>query len=277
MDETNYCAHAIEDAANVLRNVKRLYGDKWVAPYKAIYAKLKGAVKFRLPDNGITLGLDPDSRLASLREFHRLPYPCVALEFRMDGVLEPGTGLCPERILLCWETGDESWPIQAQCLFRSGGKWVPYPAWVELAAGSDDMRVSPNIPPAAIGTSIEEFRMSVARDVGGDLIPLSEFLSAISCSNVEMVDSKPTEASNKKRAMRGKTPFFTYKTLVLKSNATARDTGHAGSHASPRVHLRRGHIRRLPDKRVWVNACVVGDKSLGMVVKDYRVAAEVAP
>lgn len=32
------------------------------------------------------------------------------------------------------------------------------------------------------------------------------------------------------------------------------------SHSGPGVHLRRGHIRRLKTKNVWVNACVVGNK-----------------
>jgi hypothetical protein len=44
-----------------------------------------------------------------------------------------------------------------------------------------------------------------------------------------------------------------------------------GTHASPRVHLRRGHIRRLPGKNIWVNATIVGNSDLGVVIKDYSV------
>lgn len=271
MQETNYSAHAIEDSPAILKNVRKLCGDKWVSPYAAIYAKLKGAIKFRLPDNGVTLGLDPDSRAESLREFNRLPYPCIALEFTMTGSLGSGDASCPERVLLCWETGDAKWPISVQCFVRSGGKWTPYPALAELSPDSADLRITPNVPPEAIGYGIDEFRDGVIKDINHDLIPLSEFLAAVSCSNVEYQDCAPPEALNKKRRMRGRVPFFTYKTLVLKTASVVGMAGAGGTHAGPRVHLRRGHIRRLPDKRVWVNACVVGDKSKGMVVKDYAI------
>jgi hypothetical protein len=48
--------------------------------------------------------------------------------------------------------------------------------------------------------------------------------------------------------------------------------GVGGTHASPRIHLRRGHIRHLPRKNVWVNATVVGRRT-GVVMKDYSVKA----
>ena len=45
-----------------------------------------------------------------------------------------------------------------------------------------------------------------------------------------------------------------------------------GTHASPRTHLRRGHIRRLRwGPKVWVNSCVVNPGAIGGVNKDYAV------
>ena len=90
-------------------------------------------------------------------------------------------------------------------------------------------------------------------------------------------DIAAIEQQGKKREAKGKVPFFTYKVLTLKPSKRSSGEGLGGTHASPRVHLRRGHIRRLPDKRIWVNGCVVGDKSKGMVVKDYAVPAIIAP
>lgn len=50
-----------------------------------------------------------------------------------------------------------------------------------------------------------------------------------------------------------------------------------GSHASPRWHVRRGHWRQLADgRRVFVQACEVGDPARGGVVKDYLVGATAA-
>lgn len=94
----------------------------------------------------------------------------------------------------------------------------------------------------------------------------------LGCSNVETEDNPAPAALNKKRAKAGKYPVLEYKTLVLKIDAP-RTSGQAsgGTHASPRVHLRRGHVRRLESgRRVWVQACVVGSTH-GMVLKDYRI------
>lgn len=98
-----------------------------------------------------------------------------------------------------------------------------------------------------------------------------EFCCALSCSNVDFKDTvQPPQQLNRARAKKGLTEFFSYHVLTV-GGGSHGSSGGGGTHASPRVHLRRGHIRRLPDKRVWVNACVVGDKSRGMVVKDYAV------
>lgn len=94
----------------------------------------------------------------------------------------------------------------------------------------------------------------------------------LGCSNVETADNPAPAALNKKRAKAGKFPVLEYKTLVLKLDSL-RTGGQAGggTHASPRVHLRRGHVRRLESgRRVWVQACVVGSTH-GMVLKDYKI------
>ena len=69
---------------------------------------------------------------------------------------------------------------------------------------------------------------------------------------------------------KGKLAFLEFKILTIDGNADHSAPGAArSSHISPRVYLRRGHIRRLKTKNVWVNSCVVGDKSKGIVQKDY--------
>ena len=96
----------------------------------------------------------------------------------------------------------------------------------------------------------------------------------IGCSNVEMVKNQPPEALNKKRARTGKLPILEYKTLALKVTAPSQQQNQlGGTHASPRLHLRRGHVRRLQSgRRVWVQPCVVGSPH-GAIVKDYRITA----
>lgn len=94
----------------------------------------------------------------------------------------------------------------------------------------------------------------------------------LGCSNVQTEDHAAPAALNKKRAKAGKFPLLEYKTLVITpgaAGATGRPAG--GTHASPRVHLRRGHVRRIEDgRRVWVQACIVGSAQ-GIILKDYKV------
>lgn len=99
------------------------------------------------------------------------------------------------------------------------------------------------------------------------------FLSAINCTNIRRVEHKPDEKLQKARTKRGKQPLFSYWTLELEMERTESVSGLGGSHASPRVHIRRGHARRLVSgKYTWVQACVVGNKKAGMIHKDYALA-----
>jgi hypothetical protein len=95
--------------------------------------------------------------------------------------------------------------------------------------------------------------------------------AVLNCANVETVDVAPGKGASAKRAATGKPPFFTYKVLQL-SPGKSGSTGRGGSHAGPRTHLRRGHIRRLADRTTWVRAALINPGSeRGAVVKDYEI------
>lgn len=102
-------------------------------------------------------------------------------------------------------------------------------------------------------------------------------LCALSCSNTRIDNSPypPSNTKNKLRRSKNKLPLFEFKILTVDTSKspTQKDSNssNTGKHASPRVHLRRGHIRKLPDKNVWVNSCVVGEKKNGIIQKDYLV------
>lgn len=94
---------------------------------------------------------------------------------------------------------------------------------------------------------------------------------------------KPTQAHvpvarksliNSKRAAKGKGPvLFDWHTVEV-APATKKMPYQGGTHASPRLHDRRGHWRTMKSgKRVWVRNCKVGDASKGVVFKDYEVTA----
>ena len=81
------------------------------------------------------------------------------------------------------------------------------------------------------------------------------------------------EPRHKKRQASGKQPFFTYKVLELTEERKASDHREfGGHHTSPHMHLRRGHLRQLERKVVWVRPAMINAESTrGVVHKDYGV------
>jgi hypothetical protein len=112
----------------------------------------------------------------------------------------------------------------------------------------------------------------VSLDARDEVFMAIQACSALNCANVETGDVPPVAALNAKRAASGKVPFFTYKVLQLAPGGHVAATAGDGTHASPRMHLRRGHLRRLPNKTIWVRAAMVNSGSVGgVVIKDYAV------
>jgi hypothetical protein len=67
-------------------------------------------------------------------------------------------------------------------------------------------------------------------------------------------------------------PEFTYHVLKLPAHVSRSGGVPVGSHASPRFHVRRAHIRKLSSGTLtFVRQCFVGDKTLGTVQKHYEV------
>jgi hypothetical protein len=100
-------------------------------------------------------------------------------------------------------------------------------------------------------------------------------IEALACSNVSTDTITAPVKLNRKRAASGKIPFFDYRVLTIHAGARP-ERGHPGdgTHASPRLHLRRGHIRRLASgKTTFVRPHFVGDPERGEIAKDYRVTA----
>lgn len=65
---------------------------------------------------------------------------------------------------------------------------------------------------------------------------------------------------------------FTYHVLKLPERALSSSVPTGGAHASPRFHVRRAHIRKLPTGLLtFVRQCFVGDAEKGMVGKHYKV------
>lgn len=102
---------------------------------------------------------------------------------------------------------------------------------------------------------------------------IEEMIEVLSCRNVTTANHQDASPVNASRIKAGKLPLYETKMLVIDTKATGTSNGGSGgSHASPRQHLRRGHIRRHPTAgNLWINSCVVGDPSKGVINKSYAV------
>lgn len=77
--------------------------------------------------------------------------------------------------------------------------------------------------------------------------------------------------TSKRLQAKGKAPLFSWHTVKIEPPKPKQEH-RGGTHATPRLHDRRGHLRRLANgKTCWVRACKVGDASKGVVFKDYEV------
>lgn len=80
-----------------------------------------------------------------------------------------------------------------------------------------------------------------------------------------------TLAMNRKRMMKGKRPLFVWHTVTIGPRHEPQGS-KGGTHASPRLHDRRGHWRTYASgKKGWVKECKVGSPSKGIVFKDYKI------
>jgi hypothetical protein len=117
-----------------------------------------------------------------------------------------------------------------------------------------------------------EVLAKIASDARDEVSMLLQTGCVLNCSNVEAETLKVAESLNKKRKAKGKEPFFVYRVLQVRESQPAINSSKNGTHASPRAHLRRGHIRRIQEKTIWVRPSLInaGSKT-GAVEKVYKI------
>lgn len=79
--------------------------------------------------------------------------------------------------------------------------------------------------------------------------------------------------ANAKRVRKGKRPFFEWTTVEIKPRSVV-SAPSGGTHASPKPHMRRGHVRRLKSgKVVTIKSMIVNKHKMpeeGFVFHDYK-------
>jgi len=85
-------------------------------------------------------------------------------------------------------------------------------------------------------------------------------LAILSCNNAPVTEIAAPEKLNKKRMKAGKSRIPLYRTLHITSHESRQRHGD-GTHASPRTHWRRGHIRNQPTAkgivRKWIRPTII--------------------
>ncbi len=192
--------------------------------------------------------------------------------------------------------------VNAACDFDRGYGWVPmagaycihctgwdnYEGKTELMPSS---QVDPTVPGVAgfvmvflpgmatwlmekLGDDMEKLWRTLGTDVGAETSTTMELCEALSCTNVGLTTIQSAKPGvNVRRVRDGKLPLYEIKTLEVKVPGEQHSGAIGRSYsdrASPRQHLRRGHIRRLADgRKLLIPSCVVGKD--GLIEKTYRI------
>ena len=222
--------------------------------------------KFILPPGGMLLD-DCELKALDGAEELRLPHPFIALECPP---IEGGAKM----ITFAREHQDNLYIAVTPVYYtEANGCWSSYPTFyiptdpnwaIDNRAGG---RAHLNL---AYPDSVKDAESQKVY-IGTASVVLA-FLNALQCSNVLITKSAPKKVSSKK--VKAALPFDSYHVLTIDvPGRTGERGGTTGSNRSPREHLRRGHIRRLPNgKKIWINATVIAaGNGGGAVKKDYAL------
>ena len=238
------------------------------------------SVKFTLPaggrfENFKSGSMEIDGEL-------RLPFKCICLEYKsasdgrkdnepymyLEGVpqyVEGETTVVPKRLVYAVDTGEL---IDITVAYAAYVEKYKIYVWTILPVISVNKVTGVYTYPKVMVVPYSDY----ADELGA----LFLFLKALSCANVKSTKMSPSVTGKANLKRNGYIPYDTYHVLTIdlnNSDVPGVEGNKCGTHASPREHLRRGHIRTLASgKTVWVNDTVVNKGAPNVVVKDYAVA-----
>ena len=121
-----------------------------------------------------------------------------------------------------------------------------------------------------------QYENLITHELSNMVKPLFEFCLTVNCQNISTVEVPPPAKLQKKRQKNGREPLYTYHVLQLSQQPVgAPGVGLGYERSGPRVHWRRGHLRRLQSGQViWVRPAIVGNAEQGLIDKTYSLAAQ---
>lgn len=309
MTPGHYCTHALVDLLRTQASLSQFGArtNEDCTYLQMLIEDLPKASKFMLPDGGRLLDDNTDPK--SLVENLHLPFPLTVAEYTMDPkgavAMREHQVISSRRIVYCMEADTESGYLVSTIDYIDHQRvWQPCPIMLSIPYNLSERVITrfdgishelayTIVMPATLRhmchllgiTVAEKIKRSVF-ETAWDWKSIVHLTNVLACSNVETDLITPSPKLNKKREATGKLPMYEYKVLKIAQdrhhNAPQR-TGATGGHASPRQHVRRGHIRHIganpkrsdETKRLgytkWINQMLVGDPDLGRIEKDYVV------
>lgn len=121
--------------------------------------------------------------------------------------------------------------------------------------------------------SAQQISKMAMNDCVSECMAAACLIEALNCVNVETERLHPPRKVARQRERHKRQPLYSYHVLTIdQHHKDAHEAAQGGTHASPRLHIRRGHIRVMANgKRVFVRQHFVGTKDRGVVDKDYRM------
>ena len=91
-------------------------------------------------------------------------------------------------------------------------------------------------------------------------------------AGAQLTEHTEQSATRRRKFIRKGVGDFVYHVLKVPGQHSGDDKINSGTHASPRFHIRRAHIRKLPTGVLtFVRQCFVGDSNAGIVGKHYKM------
>lgn len=184
--------------------------------------------------------------------------------FTWTGILggEAEGEACPA-VALCQQVDDG---IQIHALLKLHGSWTIYASSITILAGApmtEAFQMEGRLVKG--GSENEETQEALL----GYALSVMQAIVCLDASGVRLTGDEPPVKLANARAKRGRAPLNTHTIVTIDPAVMASSGSRGGTHASPRFHWRRGHVRRLPDgSKTLVRACVVGNPLMGVVVHD---------
>lgn len=250
-------------------------------------AKLESTQKFILPNTGRIL----DDDMKAVPSVLRLPFPVIEIEYtcitNSIGLPEQELGKerterAVKRIIIAKEYEEYIAVFSIVKYEYSSNKddiWVFFPYCAVLAKNNPEKAFKVT----SVGDDIEyvkslhpEWERMASLDLMDESRAVVEFIEALSCSNIGFSERYSSNPSGKK--LKKNIGFDSYR--VLSINATGNkenlkfepETNVSNGRASPREHVRRGHIRTYASGlKIWINNVIVNANIGSKVVKTYSI------